>query len=143
MRIAREIAIDLYPIETILKNNQIDPDQFEKIKADPRFLRLLDSEVSAWNAANNTLERTKLKAGALIEEFLPEANQRIHDPDETLTAKNELIKTLTRIAGMGLDRANIEGMGGEKFSVTINLGAQKLEFKHEVTQKTIEGEVLP
>lgn len=143
LRIAREIAIDLFPVETILKNNQIDQSQFDRIRKDARFLRLLDSEVAAWQAAGNTLERTKLKAGALLEEFLPEANARIHDKNETLAAKNELVKTLTRIAGMGLERANIEGGGGERFTVTINLGAgNKLQFENQVTPKVIEGQVL-
>lgn len=143
LRIAREIAIDLYPLETILEHNQINPKDWERIKVDPRFLRLVDAEVVAWNAATNTLERTKLKAGALLEEFLPEANSRIHDRSESLSSKTELVKTLARVAGMGLDRAQIEGGGGEKFSVTINLGAdQKLQFQHEVTPKVIEAEVM-
>lgn len=145
LRIAREIAIDLYEIETILKNNQIDPGTFERIKVDPRFLKLLESEVLAWHSAGNTLERTKLKAGALLEEFLPEANARIHDKAETLSAKTELVKTLARIAGMGLDRAQVDGLSGERFTVTINLGADhKLQFNNTVTPKvtTIEGEVV-
>jgi len=141
LKLAREIAVDLYDIETILKRNKIDRNQFDRINRDPRFQRLLDSEITAWNSAGNTLERTKMKAGALIEEFLPEANARIHDTKETLAAKNELVKTLTRIAGMGLERANIEGMGGERFTVTINLGAdQKLQFQNTVTPKVIEHE---
>lgn len=143
LRLAREIASDLYDIETILKHNQIDRDRFEKIKADPRFVRLLESEIAAWNAANNTLERTKLKAGMLIEEWLPEANTRLHHDRELLSSKVELLKTLARIAGMGLEKAGIDGAGGEKFSVVINLGAdQKLQFKHELPAKVIEAEVI-
>lgn len=143
LRVAREVAIDLYDIETILKSNEINETQWERMRRDPQFLQLLEAEKLAWNAAANTLERTKLKAGALIEEFLPEANARIHDKNETLTAKTELVKTLTRIAGMGLDRASIEGGGGERFQVTINLGADhKLQFQHQVTPKVIDGEVV-
>jgi len=143
LRIAREIAIDLYDTETILKNNQIDRNQFEQIKRDPRFLRILEAEVAAWNAAGNTHERTKLKAAALMEEFLPEANARIHDPKEPLSAKTELVKTLTRIAGMGIDNARVEGGGGEKFTVTINLGAsEKLTFENTLPHKVIEGDVV-
>jgi len=143
LRIAREIAINLYDTETVLKNNGIDSDRFERIRNDPRFIRLLEAELTAWNAPGNIQERTKLKAGALIEEFLPEANARIHDPKETLTAKNELIKTLTRIAGMGLERAGSAEGGGSGFTVTINLGSdQKLEFRNAVTPQVIEGEVL-
>lgn len=142
LQIAREIAIDLHDIETILKNHKIDQNAWERIRSDPRFLRLLDSEVQAWQSASNTSERTKLKAGSLIEEFLPEANARLHDRTESLAAKTELLKTLARVAGMG-ERAS-EGPVGGGFSVTINLGADhKLEFQKTVgVPKVIEGEVL-
>lgn len=142
LRVAREIAIDLYDVETILKNNKIDQSDFERIKKDPRFLALLESEVSAWNSAGNTLERTKLKAGAMLEEFLPEANTRIHDKAETLSAKTELLKALMRIAGMG-ERVAGDAPTGERFTVTINLGSDhKLKFDNAVTPKVIEGEVV-
>lgn len=141
LRLAREIAIDLFDIETILIRAEIDRNQFERIKKDPRFQRILESEVVAWNAAANTHERTKLKAGALLEEFLPEANARIHDKGEPLSSKTELVKTLARIAGMGNERAPNEGVAGERFTVTINLGADhKLEFSNTVTPKVIEGD---
>ena len=143
LRIAREIAIDLFDIETILENNEVDRNEFERVKTDPHFQRLLAAEINAWQSAGNTIERTKLKAGALLEEFLPEANARIHDKGETLTAKTELAKLLARIAGMGLERASIEGGGGERFTVTINLGAdQKLQFQNTVTPKVIEHDPL-
>jgi hypothetical protein len=76
----------------------------------------------------------------LLEEFLPEATQRIHDSGETLTAKTELVKTLARIAGMG-ERAATEGGGGAGFTVTINLGADhKLQFGGEaLPQKVIDA----
>ena len=132
--------MNIYEIETILENNKINSNEFGSIKSDPEFSRLLDSEVRAWNSASNTLERTKLKAGAMIEEFLPEANKRIHDGGENLPAKTELVKVLAKIAGMS-DR-DVTGAGnGENFSVTINLGAdQKLHF--DKSSRTIEGEVL-
>lgn len=144
LRLAREIAIDLYDIETILTNAKVDQTQWERIQRDPRFVKLLESEVLAWHAAGNTHERTKLKAGALLEEFLPEANARIHDGAEPLSSKTELVKTLASIAGMGGARAGQgEGPVAERFTVTINLGADhKLEFSNELPPKVIEGEVL-
>ena len=143
LRIAREIALDLFDIETILKNHQITPEQWAKLQNDPNFQRLLESETAAWSAAGNTHERTKLKAAMLVEEWLPEANARLHEKGETLTAKTELAKLLTRIAGMGLNTAELNNNVGEKFSITINLGAdQQLKFEKQATPKVIEGEVL-
>jgi hypothetical protein len=140
LRIAREIAMDLNDVETILKNYQLTSKDWEKLKADPRFLVLLEAEIVAWNGAGNTHERTKLKAGSLIEEWLLEANQRIHDPKELLSAKTEVVKLLARIAGMGSERTDGAAGGGERFSVTINLGADhKLKFDNTVTPKVIDG----
>ena len=142
LKLAREIACDFFPIEEVLKKHKINSNQFERLKRDPRFQKILESEILSWHSAGNTAERTKLKAAALLEEFLPEANERIHDRNESLSAKTELVKTLARIAGVGLDRADING-AGEKFSVTINLGADhKLSFEKTVTPKVIDGEVV-
>lgn len=144
VKLAREIAINHYDTETILKHYRITTDEWERIIAHPRFLELLEAEQQAWNGALNTHERTKLKAAALVEEWLPEANQRLHDSGENLNAKVELGKLLARIAGMGLQNAAVEGAQGEKFSITINLGADaKLKFeKQQVTSKVIDGEIV-
>lgn len=142
IRVAREIAIDFKDLETILKHHQLSPKEFDKIKKDPRFLRILEGEILAWNAATNTHERTKLKAAALVEEWLVEANARINDPGEHLSAKTELVKLLTRIAGMGVENATVNGAGGERFVVNINLGeGRNLTFAKEVTPKVIDGTV--
>lgn len=142
LSLAREIAIDLNDIETILKNHQIEPKQWDLIQKQPRFLKLLETEVLAWQSATNTHERTKLKAAAVIELWLEKANMIIHSDSEPLSGRAEVVKFLGRVAGLGLDKVTGEG-GGERFSVTINLGGdQKLTFQKEVTPKVIEGTVL-
>lgn len=139
--IAREIAIDHFELEDILSRYEINQEEWERISSLPRFTELLRSETEAWQAARNTHERTKLKAAALIEHWLPEASARMFDPKEPLPAKNETAKLVARIAGMGLNSADIQGGGGEKFSVTINLGQDhKLQFAHQVTPQVIEHE---
>lgn len=138
VKLAREIAINHFPIETILERYQITPETWEDVQKNPRFQQLLEHEIKEWHGALNTHERTKLKAAAMVEEYLPEANQRIHDSRENLNSKVELVKLLTRIAGMGESRIE-GGPAGEKFSVTINLGAdQKLTFEKEVTPRVID-----
>src|SRR5690606_862806 len=119
LRLAREIAINHYDLETILSRHSVEPKDWERIERDPQFLKLLEGEVAAWNSALNTHERTKLKAAALIEEWLPEANTRLHDNGQLLSARVELAKLLARIAGMGVNGAGVEGAGSEKFSVVI------------------------
>lgn len=139
VKLAREIAMDIYPIETILKQYSISPETWEELQRNGKFKLLLESEAAAWGTALNTHERVKLKAAAMMEEWLPELNNRLHDTDEALPAKIEGGKMLARIAGMGLP-GQVEGAAPERFTVTINLGAQTppIEIAKDVTPKTIE-----
>jgi len=142
VRLAREIAINHFPVETILKTYQVTPEAWTSIKGNPRFQQLLKAEIEAWNGALNTHERTSLKAAAMIEDYLPEGNSRLHSPQETLNSKVELLKLLARIAGMGVTGADITTVG-ERFSVTINLGADnKLKFEKDISPTVIDAEVV-
>jgi hypothetical protein len=142
LRLARELAINLYDTESVLKANNIDPKEWGAISKDRRFVKLLKSEMEAWNAANNTPERVRLKSAMLVEEWLLEANKLAHDGSQTLTARIELMKLLKSLGGLGVDRA--EGSIGERFSITINLGAdQKLQFDKQLPHKVIEHEATP
>lgn len=140
LKLAREIAIDLHDIETILKRYQIDTETWESIRQNTYFNELLKSEVEAWQSALNTTERSKLKSAAMIEEWLPEAYARLHSATENLSAKVELAKLIARIAGMGLTNVGVEGGSGERFSVTINLGGDtKLTYDKQLPPKVIEA----
>lgn len=139
VRLAREIAINHFPIETILETHQISHETWEIIQKNPRFQVLLQNEIEQWNGALNTHERAALKAAAMIEEYLPEGNRRLHSSQETLNSKVELLKLLARIAGMGVAGAEVNGGMGEKFSVTINLGADnKIQIEKQVQPKMID-----
>ena len=121
VQLAREIAIDHLNTDDILRLYNINTEEWELIKENPRFAQLLEQEIIAWQTATNTAERTKLKAGAIIEAWLPESNMRLHDQQETLPAKVELAKMIARIAGLGMDRV-VSGESAEKFSLVINIG---------------------
>jgi len=137
--LAREIAKDMHPLETILEVNKIGVDQWETIQNNPRFQRLLESEIADWNSASNASERVRLKSIHFVEEVLPEFYARANDPRESLAAKTEVLKTVARFAGIGSSGGEIGG-AGEKFTVTINLGADKsLKIEKTVTPQVIEG----
>lgn len=139
VRIARAIARDLIPLEEVLKQHGMDAGQWETVQNNPHFQRVLTSAMEEWNSAGNTAERVRLKSLYLVEEALPEMYARAHDPREPLNHKVEVIKTIARFAGLGgtaMDAASI----GEKFSVTINLGADhQLKIEKDVTPRVIEG----
>jgi hypothetical protein len=144
LRLAREIAKGIHPLETILKAYGADAARWEEVRNHPNFVRLLESEIEAWSSAANTHERVKLKAAVMVEEWLEELNSRLHDPREKLSDKIEGGKLAAKLAGMGINQADIAAMG-EKFSVVINMGSgQDFRFEREVNPSppAIEAEAV-
>jgi hypothetical protein len=137
LQIAREIAIGHYDLSEILERYKIPLDQWEQLKDSHRFKEALEREVVNWNAAVNTDQRVKLKAAAIIEEWLIEANQRLHDKSEVLSSKVSLAQVIAKFAGIGVQQG--DGNAGEKFSVVINLGGDKIHIEKDITPKVIEG----
>lgn len=138
VKLAREIAMDIQPIETILKQYSITSQAWEQLQRNGKFIRLLESQVEEWNSALNTHERVRAKSAAMLEEWLPELNNRMHDRDEALPAKIEAGKMLTKMAGIGVAESNAGG-GGERFTVTINLGEDhKLVIDKQLPVRVIE-----
>lgn len=133
LKLAREIAMDIRPLEDILKTHEVDGDTWEEISSNPTFKSYLRGALEEWASAINTSERVRLKSLAFVEEALPEFFARAHDQREALPAKVEVLKTIAKFAGIG---GNVEGaVQGERLSVTINLGAD-----HQVR---IEKDVTP
>lgn len=140
LKLAREIAQDIHPLETILSNHGVGDQKWVEIQRNPRFRAYIESETADWNAAQNTQERVRIKAAASIEEWLPELYARIHDGGENLSAKVEAGKLLRDLAGFSKNGVGVEATG-ERFSVTINLGTDsQLKFEKEVTQRVIDHE---
>ncbi len=139
--IARELAIDVLPLDQILEIHHVSVEQWEGLRENSRFQDILQEEIAAYKSATNTGERVKLKAAGAIEQWLPELYARIHDRSETLSSKVEAGKLLARLSGIG-ERAGAEAGGGERFQVTINLGDQKVSFEKQVTPRVIEGDAL-
>ena len=140
LQIAREIAMDIRPIDEILTTHNVTEAQWEAIKATPRFQTYIESEASSWHGSLNTHERVKLKAAAMLEEWLPELNQRMHDRSESLNAKIEAGKLARDLAGFAKNGVGVESLG-DKFSVTINLGQDaSLKFEKQLPPIIIDAE---
>lgn len=121
LKVARALAMGIYQLEDILKNNNVEYKVFQTWSSNPRFLDYLKSEREAWNSANNVAERTKLKAAFVMEEFLLEAHTGLHDRKIALNHRVELGKLVAKIAGMGESKV-INGAGGGGFQLNINIG---------------------
>lgn len=143
VKLAREIAIGLNSIETILKHHQIAEEDWLYISTHPRFIQYLEQEQATWESALNTHERVKIKSASMIEQWLPDAYKSMTSASETLNGRLEVAKLVSRLAGMGLTGVGVAGETGEKFSVTINLGADSaIKIEKETAPKIIEGEMV-
>lgn len=120
-KVARELAQDFYTLDEILKNNDVSNATFNKFKEHPRFLDYLKSEREAWRAASNVAERTKLKAGIIMEEFMLNAHADLSDKKQPLNQRVELAKLLAKVAGMGEPRVIGAGGPGGGFQLNINI----------------------
>ena len=136
LRIARELAMEIMQLPDILSKLGISSAQWDSIKELPRFQYLLNDMMLAWQTAQNTPERVKLKSAAMLEEALPEMYQRIHDSREPLAAKTEMLKLVSRLAGIGGETA--AGEVKERFVLSINIGDGGTHKIGVDTIKTIE-----
>ncbi len=139
LKVAREIAADIRPLDDILKIHGLTDDDWEQLKTEHRFKVARNNAVAEWQSVANTTDRVRVKSLAFVEEALPEFYARAHDPKESLTAKVEVLKTIAKIAGIS-ERAADAGTGGARMSVTINLGADhKLTIEKDITPVTAQG----
>lgn len=139
LKLAREIAMDVRPLEAILQTLEIDADRWDYISELPTFRGYLRSAVEDWQSATNTPERVRIKSLHFVEEALSEFYVRVHDAKEPLAAKTEVLKTIAKFAGVGV--AADGAVAGERMIVTINLGADhQISFGRDVTPQVIEDE---
>jgi hypothetical protein len=130
--LAREVAMDIFPLETILEVHRLSNDEWEKINAHPKFQQMVHSMTIEWNSAQGTRERVKVKAATGLESKLESLINEIDNADIPLTQRVEAGKFLARIGE--LDTTNILGgsSGGSGVAITLNIG--------NVTRK-IEGAI--
>lgn len=140
LRLAREIAMDIQPLDAILQTCSVSAAQWERIKTNPRFTMLLVSNQETWASSLNTAERVRVKSLAMVEEVLPEFYQRMNDRKEALSGRVEVLKTIAKFAGVG--EKSGEAALGERFTVTINLGGDQ-QLKIEKGGEPVTQQVTP
>lgn len=140
VKLAREIAMELRELDEILEMHCISKIDFERLKVNPHFVKVLSSEIASWQSAINTHERVKLKAGSMIEEWLPELYARLNDPKEDLMKKVKGGELVAKLAGLGTSDPKAFDPA-DRVTITINLGEdKKLEFNKRLPPQVIEHE---
>lgn len=99
--------------------------ELDRWKENPQFLAYLKQFKEEWHSAINTQERTKIKAGLVMEEFMEEAYRNLHNVKQPLNHRVELGKLVAKIAGMGEPKINGANGGGPAFSLSINIGGNE------------------
>jgi len=139
-RLAREIARQLKPLELILEQLQISPDQWQRIQANPIFSTRLSEEAAVWSTSTrqNIRERVSVKAAVMVEELLIEAVGIVQDGEIPGAARIQALQFLAKMGDLG-EKADVSDDGSGRVTININLGKEKLQFDKESEAKTIEG----
>jgi hypothetical protein len=122
--IAREIAYDIIPLETILKNHEVTHKQFQEISKQQAFQTMLREYVEVWAGAENTQGRVKMKITSGVEDSLPDMFGLLHDKNFSDNARVELFKTLLQAGGLRGTEKTEGGSSAERVQITINMGAE-------------------
>jgi hypothetical protein len=135
--LAREIAMDISPLEDILRIYAVPTHAWNVIKDHPRFQHYLQTEERSWNVQRNAHERIRTKAETMIEQSLEPLFGAMFDKDVPLNQRNEVLKSLMKLAGIGEERKAEQGEG---FKLTINIGSQSTTVSAMPTPRVIEHE---
>jgi len=130
IKLAREVAIDHYPISDILNRYNITNDEWDALQEWPRFIELVEVEKQNWNSALNTNARIKLKSATLIEEWMEEGHKLLHDTSESMNSKVELIKLLGKFSGLE-SPAQLQGEVAGRVTINIKIGEKIHAFDGE------------
>jgi hypothetical protein len=123
-QLAREVAMDLDPLETILENCKLTVKQYDAISKLPFFTRVLGEQLSYWRDPANGAARVRVLQERAFEMSIPEIFALIHDRTQTPTARVEAFKALQKGAGAFVSEKS--ETGAEKVQITINMGDQRV-----------------
>lgn len=144
LAVAREIAMGMNDLPTILVNYNVSKEEWDKIHTNPRFSSLVDNEREAWLSATNAAERLKIKSATVLEDWLLDASAQLYDQKHALNHRTDLAKLMAQMAGVGGNaRGQNEAAVGSRVSITINMGSDKpliRDVSPVVTAEVIEDE---
>lgn len=128
--LVREVVMDVNELPVILKSFNIDLATFQAIETCDEYKALFDRLFAEWHRADSTEARLKIQSAFILEQALPKIGARAMDEKENLRDATEAAKFLRQLAGIGdTDRS---GKVGEKFAITINMGAQTVQIEKNI-----------
>ena len=118
--LVRDLAVALQGEDDVLAAHGVSQADFEMLKSNDFFIRMLDSARKEWQSVANTVERTTIEAAFTFEQLLPALHQRALDPETPFSQVLEYAKLLAKAGGIGEGRTS--GSATDKFSIVINMG---------------------
>lgn len=126
--LAHDIATGGYKKLTLLEKYEISEADYDAIYNNDTFQTLLTQSIAEWKSIRNLNDRLALKAAVTLENALPVVGARMHDKAEPLSSVIEAGKMLAKMSGVG-EKTQAPTAPGEKFTITINLGADTLVYE--------------
>lgn len=136
--LARELAMDIHDVPSILQAHKISPEDFETIKQSPEFQTALDQMVMEWTSATNTEKRVKFKSQSSIEESLLSLHAAANDATQPLNHRVLALQFLAKLGGLGAEEKDTKQ--AERFSITINMGNTPTIIEARAEPVTIEAD---
>ena len=140
--LAREIALDMFPVDQIIAMHKLSDEEWTKIHAQPQFQAMLNSMIIDIQGATGTRERMKAKAQIGLEMQLEQFILDMGDTTIPLAQRVECAKFLARVGELD----NVGGSGGGGFSIQLNIGTTTttLEARPVLDLTAVDAEgVLP
>lgn len=128
IKLAREVAIDHYPLNEVLDRYGVSTEDWEALQEYPRFQELLAFEKQQWHGALNTNQRVRLKSATLIEEFMEKGDAYLHDKETTFNSKIEFVKLLGKFAGLDAPAPTVGPAVGGRVTININMGSKEVAY---------------
>lgn len=119
-RLARELAMDILPVNDVLRIHELDDSTWLKIQSDPKFQAMLSSMITEWNSADNTKARVRVKAATAFESLVEVYVRDAMDIGIPLAQRVEVGKLLVKIGELESVRDGKDA--GSQVLIQINTG---------------------
>lgn len=129
--LAREMAIGIKDPRLVCESFGVTQAQFDAyVRPHAFYKKAFDAFVLEWESALSTNKRIALQSAAALEDGLPRLSARMANGAEGLPAVTEVAKLLAKLAGVGEEKRQVAE--GERFTITINLGADTRKFEETI-----------
>jgi hypothetical protein len=121
--LAAEIARDIRDLDSILTDYKLTLEQYNYLKYNPFFKKILEIAIIDWNSSNSVHKRLQIEAATYLEQGMPVMGARMLNEREDLKDVVETAKMFAKVAGIGEDKSSVGT--GEKFTINIDLSGDK------------------